>query len=117
MAEIRTIRTARKPHRCDTDTGHRCRTTIQPGQRYLIAAMPPNSELGNTGWWVVKICQPCAEQYGTAIDEQATPLDTTTRARRPRTRAARHRPARRHVDEPRLHRPVVDVHLPAHDIA
>ncbi|MEU4777490.1 hypothetical protein [Micromonospora sp. NPDC023633] len=112
MSEIRTVHTARKTHHCESDTGTRCRTTIQPGDRYLLAALPPNGELGNTTWWRMKICEPCATRWGQTLDEQVTPRRSTRR--RPRTRPAQHR---RHVDEPRLDRPVVDVHLPTADIA
>ena len=111
MSEIRTVRTARKTHDCGTDL--RCQGRIQPGDRYLIAALPPADEDNQTGHWLrLKVCQPCAERWGEPIDEQATP-------RRARSRAARRRdpldtvPRRRHVDEPRLTRPVTTIHAPA----
>lgn len=112
MAEIRTVHTARKPYDCQAEP---CAVTIRPGDRYLLAALPPSDE-GSPGHWLrMKVCQPCAERWGQSIDEQATPR-RSTRARRPRTRPDQHRPARRHVDEPHLHRPIVDVHLPTADI-
>lgn len=114
MAEIRTVHTARKPHDCDS---HPCTATIQPGDRYLLAALPPSDE-GSPGRWLrMKVCQPCAERWGQPIDEQVTPRRST------RTRRARRRslvqtvPSRPHRDEPRFDRPVVDVHLPATDAA
>ncbi|MEU5945115.1 hypothetical protein ABZ793_06080 [Micromonospora sp. NPDC047465] len=112
MAEIRIARTARKTHRCGSETG-KCHTTIQPGDRYLLASLPPDSEMGNTDWWHLKVCRGCAEVYGQSMEEQVTPR-RSTRRRRPRTRPAQHR---RHVDEPRFDRPVIDVHLPATDAA
>ncbi|WP_431892699.1 hypothetical protein [Micromonospora haikouensis] len=107
MAEIRTIRTARKQHTCEADTGTRCRTTIEPGDRYLLASLPPNSEMGNPDWWRMKICRGCAEQYGQTLDEQATP----------RRRPARRRRRPVHAQTTYRGRRIVDVHLPAHDIA
>lgn len=118
MAEIRTIRTARKAYRCDsTITGH-CHHTIRPGQRYLLTSLPPRGDLGNTGWWKLRSCAGCATRHGQALDEQATP-----RRSRPRTRPGRHAaqlgttPSRPYHDEPPLDQDVIDVHLPAHDIA
>lgn len=41
-----TWRTARKRHRCEF-----CREPIEPGERYVSAALPPNTDVGNVGWW------------------------------------------------------------------
>ncbi|WP_233514797.1 hypothetical protein [Micromonospora sp. LHW51205] len=114
MAEIRTIRTARKPHDCQAQP---CENTIQPGEQYLYAEMPPGDEyIGNTAWERMKVCQPCAERWGQSMAEQVTPR----RARRSRRgQIARQAdaldtaPSRRHVDEPRLHRPIQTIHAPA----
>ncbi|WP_243715518.1 hypothetical protein [Micromonospora sp. KC207] len=107
MAEIRTIRRARKAHDCGTDMA--CQGRIQPGDRYLLAAQPPTDEDNQTGRWLrMKVCEPCATRWGQTLDEQATPR------RRPARRTTR--PVRAHRDEPPLSRPVDDVHLPAHDI-
>lgn len=32
---------------------------IEPGERYLRTALPPNSELGNEHWWTMNICKSC----------------------------------------------------------
>ncbi|MER5703492.1 hypothetical protein ABT023_16325 [Micromonospora sp. NPDC002296] len=85
MAEIRTVRTARKSHCCEADTGTRCRTAIRPGERYLLASLPPNGELGNTTWWRLKVCVGCATRHGKTLDEQATRRRSTRRTQ-PATR-------------------------------
>lgn len=57
MAEIRTNRTARKSHRCGT---FNCYNIIVPGQRYIRVAIPPgNSDICNTKWWTMNVCQSC----------------------------------------------------------
>lgn len=61
-----TVRTARTPHRCDNAYpavdaylyGH---PHIRPGDRYVRCSIPPNSELGNEGWWTYVLCWPCGE--------------------------------------------------------
>lgn len=96
MAEIAVVRTARKTHHCDTQS-HRCARTIQPGERYAHYSLPPNSDMGNEGWWTAKTCAACAIAYDRPI---AAELADTV-------------PSRPHVDEPRLDRPIVNVPLPA----
>jgi hypothetical protein len=33
---------------------------IEPGERYQRHAATPNdNDLGNTGWWVLNLCQTC----------------------------------------------------------
>ena len=39
-------RTARKQHQCAN-----CLHPVRPGQRYLYHAIPPESDIGNPGWW------------------------------------------------------------------
>ena len=56
--EYLSLRTARKRHRCETrHTG--CAGLIEPGHRYVLAELPPNSEMGNERWWRMAICEPC----------------------------------------------------------
>jgi hypothetical protein len=45
MSALLAWRTARKPHRCEF-----CREVIQPGERYVTAALPPDSDIGNRTW-------------------------------------------------------------------
>ena len=40
------VRKSRKRRTCS-----RCGGTIQPGELYEDARLPPGGELGNTGWW------------------------------------------------------------------
>ncbi len=44
-----TRRRARRQHRCD-----KCRKPIMPGQEYNKYALPPDSDIGNIGWWTMK---------------------------------------------------------------
>jgi hypothetical protein len=53
-------RTARKQHRCESDHGTRCTNRIEPGTRYIVMTLPPNSDIGNPSWWRMKVCLPCA---------------------------------------------------------
>lgn len=32
---------------------------IESGERYLRVALPPNSDVGNIGWWTMNICKRC----------------------------------------------------------
>jgi hypothetical protein len=116
MAEIHTVRTARKTHDCGA---YPCENTIQPGEQYLACSLPPSDEGNDTDRWLeMKVCRESAEQYGQTMAEQVTPR----RPRRRRTRPACHAepldtvPCRRHVDEPRFDRPITTVHLPAANI-
>lgn len=78
MAEIRTVRTARKTHHCEVEPS--CPRTIQPGDRYLIASVTPWDEWNQTDHWLrMKVCQPCAERWGQPIEEQVTPGRSRTR--------------------------------------
>lgn len=42
------IRLARRPRRCD---GFNCYQRIAAGQRYVVASLPPHSDVSNPGWW------------------------------------------------------------------
>ncbi|WP_018908770.1 hypothetical protein [Salinispora arenicola] len=71
MPEIRTVHTARTTHDCQAEP---CANTIQPGDRYLAAALPPGDEhVGNEHWQRLKICEPCATRWGQTLAEQARP--------------------------------------------
>lgn len=56
---IQGVVTAKKRHRCEnhlTDERH----YIEPGQRYIANALPPNHpEIGNAGWWHLRMCLDC----------------------------------------------------------
>lgn len=60
-AEYLSLRTARKRHRCEA-----CRHGILPGSRYVLAEVPPRSELGNDRWWRIPVCEPCGRTGGAA---------------------------------------------------
>lgn len=54
-----TERTARKTFVCS-----RCTQRIKPGTRYREHRLPPNSEIGNIGWWRLRnhlVCPPYPE--------------------------------------------------------
>lgn len=57
--EYLTVHKARRPHRCETDRGAPCRQTIPAGERYTMAKLPPDSDIGNDHWWRMRICQTC----------------------------------------------------------
>lgn len=51
--------TARKRHRCQ---GHLSPDLhfIEPGERYVANALPPDHpEIGNRGWWHLRVCMSC----------------------------------------------------------
>lgn len=62
MSGFAVIRTARKPHHCDTRS-YACVGTIQPGQRYVYAALPPYGEFGGPTWRHEATCSACAIAY------------------------------------------------------
>lgn len=55
------VRVAWGRYRCD---GHLAddRHHIEPGQRYVASALPPNSDIGNLGWWHNRMCMDCAPE-------------------------------------------------------
>lgn len=59
LGQLASAVTARRRHRCD---GHLAldRHDIEPGEKYVRAALPPHSELGNETWWSSKLCLDCA---------------------------------------------------------
>lgn len=66
-----TRRVARKVHRCSRGCD-----PIQPGDVYLEhVCSPDHDDLGNTTWWRVAECAPCARQVGRGhlIDGTGTP--------------------------------------------
>lgn len=57
--------TARRPYRCEGDTGYRCRNTIQPGDEYVRATAFPGCDAnGSDRPWHLKLCRECATKYG-----------------------------------------------------
>lgn len=59
MAELTTVRTAVKPHKCDV-----CRKWIKSGSRYLRHATTPENR--GTGWYIMLECSGCATMFGRA---------------------------------------------------
>jgi len=58
---IYTQRTARKSYRCDGphDT-YFAKETINPGEVYFRASLPPGGEFGYMGWSTMRLCWTCA---------------------------------------------------------
>lgn len=52
--------TARKQRFCEAQRSG-CATVIQPGDQYVLAELPPNSDMGNVRWWRMPICVPCGQ--------------------------------------------------------
>lgn len=68
MATTTQAITARKLHRCD---GVGCGVTIQPGDEYARhVAFPGDSDIGNEGFWVLRICPSCHTRYGQPMPER-----------------------------------------------
>ncbi len=61
MAEesLKSYRTARIRKYCENSAMRPPFHHIEPGERYLRAALPPNSDIGNIGWWTMNICKRC----------------------------------------------------------
>ena len=53
--------TARKRHRCENHLlGRDERHHIEPGDRYVANALPPDHpDIGNTRWWHQRVCLDC----------------------------------------------------------
>jgi hypothetical protein len=59
-----TVRRARKYHHCDGEGYPDGCARIEPGSVYVESVCPPNwDDLGNTGWWKLRHCVTCAQQY------------------------------------------------------
>lgn len=59
-------RTARKRYRCDNQHCEpyphgRESLFIQPGDRYVLASLPPDTDVGNTTWWHARFHVDCIE--------------------------------------------------------
>jgi hypothetical protein len=63
VAEFSVVRTARRPHHCET-ASYACTGTIKPGERYVYSSLAPNSDVGNTNWWHAACCAACEIAYG-----------------------------------------------------
>lgn len=68
--EYWTGRTARKRHVCEGEKPG-CPGGVEPGQRYVEMKLPPNSDLGNQGWWRMRVCRSCAEAYNKPLADEA----------------------------------------------
>ena len=57
-AIYRKPRTARRRRRC---SGHLAETHfIEVGDQVVTSSLPPNSDVGNPGWWHAAFCLECA---------------------------------------------------------
>jgi hypothetical protein len=71
MATLVSFPVARKRHRCG---GIPCGKAIEPGTRYCRSVVTPNDgDIGNTGWWTIRLCPPCAAYYRTPVPEAVAP--------------------------------------------
>lgn len=61
------ILTAKQQYRCDGHLNPR-RHVIGKGERYVRRSLPPNSEIGNTSWWTMRVCMDCAPVKYTYAD-------------------------------------------------
>lgn len=75
---------ARKRHVCG---GHLAseRHYIEPGQRYVANALPPDHpEIGNPGWWHLRVCMDCCPERYVPPAEWGPDLLAMTQAERER---------------------------------
>lgn len=75
--EYLSLRTARKQYRCETRHDG-CVGLIKPGDQYVLAELPPNGEMGNTGWWRLPVCSPCGHVGRPGVVEQLFPDEFVT---------------------------------------
>lgn len=76
-----TVRMARKTYTCSERSYH----TIQPGDRYLYAALPPwhdmnssrKSDPGGKRWWVIRACLRCAKEFGLHTTDTLRQVEAT----------------------------------------
>jgi hypothetical protein len=71
--EYWTGRAAQKRYRCESERITPCAGYIEPGQRYVAMELPPGSEIGNQGWWRLKVCLPCATDCNSGLVTQLFP--------------------------------------------
>lgn len=63
--------TARKRHACQSHLDSE-RHYIEPGERYAANALPPNDpDIGNSGWWHLRVCLDCCPAHLDPRREQA----------------------------------------------
>ncbi len=55
---IQGVVTARKRHVCQNHLDSE-RHYIEPGDRYVANALPPDPDIGNPGWWHLRVCLDC----------------------------------------------------------
>jgi hypothetical protein len=70
--EYWTLRTARKRYRCESERITPCAGYIEPSQQYVSMELPPDSEVGNTTWWRLRCCLPCAKDCNADLLAQLT---------------------------------------------
>jgi hypothetical protein len=75
--EYLSVRTARKAHYCESKRSG-CAGAIKPGDQYVLAELPPNSEIGNDRWWRMPICSPCGHVGKPGVVEQLFPDEYVT---------------------------------------
>lgn len=47
------------------------RHAIEPGDQYVMSALPPNSELGNLEWWRHALCMRCCPAECVPVADRA----------------------------------------------
>lgn len=73
MSTIAHTVTARKSFRCDAfDDGGKIHV-VQPGEQYARhVAFPHDNDLGNAGFWVLRICESCQTRYDRPMPPRRT---------------------------------------------
>jgi len=75
--EYLSLRTARKTYHCESNRSG-CAGIIKPGDQYVLAELPPNSDLGNDRWWRISVCSPCGHVGRPGVVEQLFPDEFVT---------------------------------------
>jgi hypothetical protein len=75
--EYLSVRTARRKWRCESKR-EGCAGRIQPGDQYVLAELPPGSDIGNDRWWRMPVCSPCAHVSRPGVVEQLFPEELVT---------------------------------------
>lgn len=67
--EYLSLHTARKQYFCESERSG-CSVVIKAGDLYVLAELPPGSDVGNDRWWRMRICQPCGQVAGDGVPEK-----------------------------------------------